>query len=733
MSIQVQTPIPSGEPEIKKRRSKTFDEPEYTAQEWKRWFDRCERQKKEKEEAERLKRKEEEKEWAGYRGDPDEDIPPEGPVPRWAQSWPTIQVCQDNKNILSQHGARRLHPFTRTQVKALLSKKEIDYVKVDVNDPKAVTKWAENVFDYGHVFIANEGMNELVLLADPLGNILPFHPKTRTILKILFLDSNIQKIGDQKEVLMLSALNLIINCIHHPSGSTKIDKDMYIEYLEGDILDPHLRSPAEDEHDSKLMYVRCLSRMQRTITSYWNEILSIKRVEKFFSKDNLSPYTRLLRATKDELKGRAVSWTETFTTEQIADTLIRDPYYTALPDIHIQTRIPSLVKAARGLDPLVTPEKVNKIRDAAGKEKCDFYFCNDKSKHCLESCKVFENICSICGRRGHEPSAHENFDLIELESTYLIFSPSHKVAGQIWRKNQLAERHDWRMNLHHRNYNGVPKFFIQTGLQIPQGEPPELAKKRKENEKNARKIQRNNEYIANLQIKLKPEPLVPLTVQMLQKALEDNESDSSSSDSDSDSVVEIEQEDDEAETQIPENNDDPMPEAAPASEIETESVKEVLAPVKLPEPVGVPTLKDVPASNPSPIPPTPTPEPNELMDTAETDHDSESEFENRPKNRKEEWEEQKKYKEAYEQVYPPGTTPIRPRSPNPDAALGSLRYMFDPQSEMPRPPRPESGNCELTENDHDLLDYEAGENEQEMDEDELEQAKLDLETENEPA
>ena len=52
---------------------------------------------------------------------------------------------------------------------------------------------------------------------------------------------------------------------------------------------------------------------------------------------------------------------------------------------------------------------------------------------------------------------------------------------------------------------------------------------------------------------------------------------------------------------------------------------------------------------------------------------------------------------------------------------------------MPRPPRPESGNYELTKNDHDLLDYEAGENEQEMDEDELERAKLDLETENEPA
>ena len=52
---------------------------------------------------------------------------------------------------------------------------------------------------------------------------------------------------------------------------------------------------------------------------------------------------------------------------------------------------------------------------------------------------------------------------------------------------------------------------------------------------------------------------------------------------------------------------------------------------------------------------------------------------------------------------------------------------------MPRPPRPESGNFELTKNDHDLLDYKAGKNEQEMDEDEFEQAKLDLETENEPA
>jgi hypothetical protein len=174
-----------------------------------------------------------------------------------------------------------------------------------------------------------------------------------------------------------------------------------------------------------------------------------------------------------------------------------------------------------------------------------------------------------------------------------------------------------------------------------------------------------------------------------------------------------------------------MPEAAPASKIKTELVKEVLAPVKQPEPVRVLTLKDDSAPTPSTITPTLTPE---LMDTAGTDYDSESEFKNRPKNRKEEWEEQKTYREAYEQVYPPGTTPIQPCSPNPDAALRSLRYMFNPKPKMPRsPPSPQSGNFELTKNNHDLLDYEAGKNEQKMDEDEFEQAKLDLETENEPA
>jgi hypothetical protein len=87
-----------------------------------------------------------------------------------------------------------------------------------------------------------------------------------------------------------------------------------------------------------------------------------------------------------------------------------------------------------------------------------------------------------------------------------------------------------------------------------------------------------------------------------------------------------------------------MPEAAPASKIETESVKEVLAPVKLPEPVRVPTRKVIPALTPSPIPPSHNPETNELVYTAVTNHHSVSEFKNRPKNRKEDWEDKKSTK-----------------------------------------------------------------------------------------
>ncbi len=59
--------------------------------------------------------------------------------------------------------------------------------------------------------------------------------------------------------------------------------------------------------------------------------------------------------------------------------------------------------------------------------------------------------------------------------------------------------------------------------------------------------------------------------------------------------------------------------------------------------------------------------------------------------------------------------------------------MLDPSSEMPRPPKPDSGKFELTNADHDLLDYEEGEKEEKMDEDKLCKAEEDLEAENESA
>jgi hypothetical protein len=462
------------------------------------------------------------------------------------------------------------------------------------------------------------------------------------------------------------------------------------------------------------------------------EILKVPRIDKFSDNHNISPYTRLIRATKDELKGRAQTWTGSFSEKEIANTLVRDPYYTALPDIYIQTKITTLIKAARGLDPLVTPDKINEIRKAAGREKCTYPFCPNVGKHSFENCPVLEIICTICNRRGHAEVSHEKHDSIELESTYLIYSPSHKIAGLIWRKNQLAERNDWRMNLHHRNYNAVPKFFVQTGLQIPEGEPPELIEKRKEIEKATKLIEKNKEYIVKHQIELVPKPLIPLTIPILQTALAKAKSsippipkpkvtiqEERISDSETESVKEIDQNETKS---IPEN-DDPMSETDSASKIETEKVKDSTENV---EPAQIENLPQIPTPNPSTL----TPESNEQMEVEGNGSENESDSETKM-TRKQIWEEEKHYKESYEKVFPPGTTPTRPRSPNPDAALGSLRYMFDPNSEMPRPPKPETGKFELTDADHDLLDYGEDEKEEKMDEDELRRAEQDLEAENE--
>jgi hypothetical protein len=151
--------------------------------------------------------------------------------------------------------------------------------------------------------------------------------------------------------------------------------------------------------------------------------------------------------------------------------MLNDPYYTAIENVELRPdiEVPDLIQVGRGFDWKMTKEELHeKRREAAALKPCVYPLCPAPHDHEFGTCPALMEICKSCDRRGHSAIAHEDeyADLVTLEAMYLVFSPCHFKAGNIWALNNRATRADWKISLHHRNYLTFPKN-VQTGLSLP--------------------------------------------------------------------------------------------------------------------------------------------------------------------------------------------------------------------------------------------------------------------------
>jgi hypothetical protein len=151
--------------------------------------------------------------------------------------------------------------------------------------------------------------------------------------------------------------------------------------------------------------------------------------------------------------------------------MLNDPYYTAIENVELRPdiEVPDLIQIGRGFDWKMSKEELHeKRREAAALKPCVYPLCPAPHDHEFGTCPALVEICESCDRRGHSAIAHEDeyADLVTLEAMYLVFSPCHFKAGNIWALNNRATRADWKISLHHRNYLTFPKN-VQTGLSIP--------------------------------------------------------------------------------------------------------------------------------------------------------------------------------------------------------------------------------------------------------------------------
>jgi hypothetical protein len=157
--------------------------------------------------------------------------------------------------------------------------------------------------------------------------------------------------------------------------------------------------------------------------------------------------------------------------EEAYRILLNDPYYTAIENVELRPdiKVPDLIQIGRGFDWKMTKEELHeKRREAAALKPCVYPLCSAPNDHAFGACPALMEICKSCDRRGHSAVAHEGeyADLVTLEAMYLVFSPCHLKAGNIWALNNRASRADWKLSLHHRNYSTFPKN-VQTGLSMP--------------------------------------------------------------------------------------------------------------------------------------------------------------------------------------------------------------------------------------------------------------------------
>ena len=363
--------------------------------------------------------------------------------------------------------SRQLRPISRKEVLEVIQVSAFHHVR---NLDEDIDTWLWSCFDYGHCYVVIEGNGEIILISNPFGLVLCVEDdcRMRWIFYNLMTDSNITKITTYQEATILESMfNLKVNCQYEAVGDVSIPVEIRI------FPDP------ED------LEINAHSTLQTRIWQFWQTIMSFSSIPNMSKFDNLSPWTRLLRAQSADLNKKKKDEIEPRSVSVVSAYLLRDPYFTPLGFIHVQDEVPDRVRLSRGLEFFQDDEedleaRLTKTREVSGAEECSYPLCPSQTEHALFDCPTITLFCSVCLRRGHSPNDHEDRDQVELEHLFLIWSPSHDSAGAIWRRNNTANRTDWRNSLYRRGPFSVLKFFDQTTLRAPEPETAEMIATRRE-------------------------------------------------------------------------------------------------------------------------------------------------------------------------------------------------------------------------------------------------------------
>ena len=104
--------------------------------------------------------------------------------------------------------------------------------------------------------------------------------------------------------------------------------------------------------------------------------------------------------------------------------------------------------------------------------QCCYPICRDNSSHCVNTCDTLRAWCSVCYRRGHVASCHEEdeFCQVYFDHLYRVFSSLGIETGLIYSrvKFQINPKY-WMMSLYGLSSIEVPKAALEFG--IPPADP----------------------------------------------------------------------------------------------------------------------------------------------------------------------------------------------------------------------------------------------------------------------
>jgi hypothetical protein len=375
-------------------------------------------------------------------------------TPDWAYLEPNQAVIDQNRDDMSSHRAKELLPITKKEVANLILSSDFKYC--DPTNESQTRYWQRNIDDLGHMYFVVD--QKEIVFADPFGNTLwgkKDNEKIRQIVVDVLKRPEVTKYGKPADLPYITeSLNVWINgVINVKPYSMPEDEQIRIE---------NFHPATSVERREKVQRIH--QELQNLMFGAWDKVMP-KRTP---LDHNVSPYLRQRRANLISLKG---SLTSDRSPEEAYRILLNDPYYTAIENVELRPdiEVPDLIQIGRGFDWKMTKEELHaKRREAAALKPCVYPLCPAPYDHEFGTCPALVEICKSCDRRGHSAVAHEEeyADLVTLEAMYLVFSPCHFKAGNIWALNNRASRADWKISLHHRNYLTFPKN-IQTGLSIP--------------------------------------------------------------------------------------------------------------------------------------------------------------------------------------------------------------------------------------------------------------------------